>query len=47
MTNLVNKNGVGGNVFHTNYILEVIQQSTSSVEYLVESTEIRSMRKNQ
>ena len=46
MTNLVNKKGVGGNAFHTNDILEAIQQITSRVKYLLESTEIIIMSTN-
>ena len=40
MTDFVNKKGVGGNELYNNGISEVIQQSTSRVEYSVEITAI-------
>ena len=46
MTNLVNKNGVEDSAFYSNYISEAIQQITSRVKYLVESTAIGSTRTN-
>ena len=46
MTDLVNKNGVEDSAFYSNYILEAIQQITSRVKYLVESTVIGSTRTN-
>ena len=35
-TYLVNKKVFGGNTFHTNDILEFVQQSTSIVDFFVE-----------
>ena len=44
MTKLKNKIGVYGNEFHTNDILESIQQRTSIVEALTEFIAIRTVR---
>ena len=47
MNDLVNERLVGGNEFYTNGIFKAIQQITSRFKAQVESTTIRSVRKNE